>query len=105
MDYTQPITNFGEALGFGGMMVLIGMAAIFAVLFIIYLSLVIFKLVFQGATPKKKPEPKVVVSTPAPVPTVPVADEELIAVLSAAVAMAESENSGMKFRVVSFRRV
>lgn len=32
-------------------------------------------------------------------------DEEIIAVIAAAIAMAESENSGLKFRVVSFRRI
>ena len=49
---------------------------------------------------------------PAPAPVAPVVvaaptvneDEELIAVLAAAIAMAESENLGAKFRVVSFRR-
>ena len=32
-------------------------------------------------------------------------DKEIIAVIAAAIAMAESDNSGMKFRVVSFKRV
>ena len=32
-------------------------------------------------------------------------DEEIIAVIAAAIAMAESENSGLKFKVVSFRRI
>ena len=32
-------------------------------------------------------------------------DEEIIAVIAAAIAMAESENNGLKFRVVSFRRI
>ena len=31
-------------------------------------------------------------------------DEEIIAVIAAAIAMAESESNGLKFRVVSFRR-
>ena len=105
MDYTKPITDFGEALGFGGMMILIGMAAVFSVLFIIFLSLVVFKYAFQGVSAKKS-EPKVVVQAPAPVETnVQSADEEIVAVISAAIAMAESESSGVKFRVVSFRRV
>ena len=33
------------------------------------------------------------------------ADEEIVAVIAAAIAMAESENSGLKFKVVSFRRI
>ena len=32
-------------------------------------------------------------------------DEEIIAVIAAAIAMAESESEGLKFRVVSFRRI
>ena len=31
-------------------------------------------------------------------------DEEIIAVIAAAIAMAESQNAGAKFKVVSFRR-
>ncbi len=31
-------------------------------------------------------------------------DEEIVAVIAAAIAMAESESDGLKFRVVSFRR-
>ncbi len=31
--------------------------------------------------------------------------EEIIAVIAAAIAMAESESNGLKFRVVSFRRI
>jgi Na+-transporting methylmalonyl-CoA/oxaloacetate decarboxylase gamma subunit len=33
------------------------------------------------------------------------ADEEIIAVIAAAIAMAESESNGLKFKVVSFRRI
>ena len=32
-------------------------------------------------------------------------DAEIVAVIAAAIAMAESENSGLKFRVVSFKRI
>jgi hypothetical protein len=32
-------------------------------------------------------------------------DEEIVAVIAAAIAMAESESNGLKFRVVSFRRI
>ena len=32
-------------------------------------------------------------------------DEEFIAVIAAAIAMAESESDGLKFKVVSFRRI
>ena len=51
-DYTQKIVDYGkfefsmlaDALGFGGAMLLIGMATIFSVLITIWLSLVLFKL-------------------------------------------------------------
>ena len=32
-------------------------------------------------------------------------DEEIVAVIAAAIAMAESESNGLKFKVVSFRRI
>ena len=32
-------------------------------------------------------------------------DEEIVAVIAAAIAMAESKSNGLKFRVVSFRRI
>ena len=109
-DYSKPIVDFanlngadfGTAFAFGGTMLLIGMVTIFAVLCIIWACLSIFKVVFHGADKKEKVEPKVVEATPAPAP---VQDGgEIIAAIAAAIAMAESENNGIKFQVVSFRR-
>ena len=114
-DFSKPIVDFsnfefsqlGDALVFGASMLLIGVVAVFAVLCILWLFLAVFKLVLHDL-PKKR-----LANKAAPIITVsesvvesPTVDEgELIAVISAAVAMAESDNSGMKFRVVSFRRV
>ena len=102
MDYTKPIEDVMDKLTFGGMMVLIGMAAVFAVLFVIYLSLVAFKFVFNGKTNKGSP-----VKEAAPIVVAPTDEENddvIIAVIAAAIATAEAENPGKQFRVVSFRR-
>ena len=114
-DYTQKIVDYGkfefsmltDALGFGGAMLLIGMATIFSVLIIIWLSLVLFKLFFHDLPAKKAAKTAVVAETAAPVETVQVVnnnDEEIVAVIAAAIAMAESESSDIKFKVVSFRK-
>ena len=103
IDYTQPIEGVMDKLTFGGMMVLIGMSAVFSVLFIIYLSLVIFKFAFSRSGKKEAKTNEV-----APVAAQPVNeanDDVMIAVIAAAIAAAEAENPGKQFRVVSFRRV
>ena len=96
--------GFFEALGYGGQTVLLGMTAIFAVLIIIWAALALLK-VFLYDIPNKK---TVAPAGPEPTVTAPVAKtedgRELIAVIAAAIAMAESESGGTKFRVVSFRR-
>lgn len=98
-----------ETLGFGAMILGIGMLAIFAVLCLLWGALVLFKIAFYDVPAKKKAVNVEPASAPAPViiPAAPVVaneDEELIAVLAAAIAMAESECLGAKFRVVSFKR-
>ena len=95
--------NFGEVLIFGGQVLLIGMLAVFGVLATIWAVLMISQKIFSV---KKATEPKVAaapIATPAPV-VEQNNDEEIIAVIAAAIAMAESESNGMKFKVVSFRR-
>lgn len=110
-QYTQKIietTSFGETLGFGAMMLGIGLLAVFSVLCIIWGALVVFKIVFYDIPNKKKSSPEAkpaeVIPTPVAAPIAINEDEELIAVLAAAIAMAESETLGAKFRVVSFKR-
>ena len=103
----QPIEDFGEKLIYGGQMLLIGMATIFSVLVLLWLCLVVFKLVFHGL-PQKSPADKnsakvETASAAAPAPQ-QATNDEIVAVIAAAIAAAESESSGLKFRVVSFRR-
>lgn len=107
-QYDQPIRDtlgWAEALGFGGQMLLLGMAAIFAVLGIIWALLTVFKLVFTNAPAKeKKPAPSQATS-PQEAPVYTASDSEIVAVIAAAIAMAESEcGENIKFRVVSFKR-
>ena len=100
------ISQLGEAFLFGGAILLIGMLTIFAVLSILWLFLVVFKLVFHDL-PKKRAEKKPltpVVTADVTPEAKTIDDGELIAVISAAIAMAENDNSGAKFRVVSFKR-
>ena len=97
--------DFISALSFGGQTTLIGMATVFSVLIIIWGALVVFKL-FLYDIPNKKKTASPVVTTPAVQETAPEMkdDSEIIAVIAAAIAAAEAESNGAKFRVVSFRR-
>ena len=93
-------------LSYGGIMVFIGMATVFSVLVLIMLSLYGFKFFFHDLPNKRAAEVK---QAPAPVEQVVEApssnDEEIVAAIAAAIAMAESESAnGTKFRVVSFIR-
>ena len=103
-QYSEKL-NFGEALGFGGQMILLGVGAVFAVLGIIWAILTIFKMVFTNVDKKEKPvkaKEENVVSAPALSYTT---DAEIVAVIAAAIAMAEAESgNNLKFRVVSFKR-
>ena len=114
-DYSKPIIDYsnfdpsqlGQAAGFGGAMILIGMATIFAVLILLWICLVIFKMVFHDLPEKraKAAESEIMDIDYAPAQTSVSADEEeVIAVIAAAIAMAESESDGIKFKVVSFKR-
>ena len=104
--YDDPIIKtegFLETLGFGGMILLIGMLTVIAVLVLIWGALIIFERVFHKDNAKKVKK-----TTPSPVVTVQSAptshDDEIIAAIAAAITMAESESGGAKFRVVSFKR-
>lgn len=97
-----------DALSYGGGVVLLGMATVFAVLTIIWITLIIFKFFFHDLklNTKIKAESHVEKTPdPAPAPASASSDEEIIAVIAAAIAAAESESAnGTKFRVVSFNR-
>ena len=99
--------GFSETVAFGAKILLIGMLTIFAVLCLIWLCLSIFKAVFARSGEKKSVKAakveasEVVASAPLAVSD----DNEIIAVIAAAIAAAESEcANGAKFKVVSFRR-
>ena len=100
IDLTLPDKLFG-----GLMILLIGMLTVFAVLALIWLLLVLFKLAFHDIPAKRKAQSVFEgVVEQEPVSLVNNNDEEIVAVIAAAIAMAESESDGVKFRVVSFRR-
>ena len=105
IDIKQPIENLSDKLLYGGQMLLIGMLTVFSVLGILWITLVLFKLIFHdmlGGKTKKE-----VKAEPTPVYQAPVTNnnEEIIAVIAAAIAMAENEcGGGKQFRVVSFKR-
>lgn len=99
--------GFGETALFGLQVLLLGMAIVFAVLIIIWVALIAFKFVFhdlKSTSVKKDKVAPVKIDEPVVYP-VANADDEIVAVIAAAIAMAESESpSGLKFRVVSFKR-
>ena len=110
IDYSNfEFSSLGDAAAFGGYMVLLGMATIFAVLCLLWGFLVLFKIVFHDLPEKKAREAventKAIVDEAVPAPETKSDDGELIAVIAAAIAMAESESQGMKFKVVSFKRI
>ena len=108
VDVTKPIESAGEKFAYGGQMLLIGMSVVFSVLLILWGALELFHLIvtkLPAALEKKRAK-----ETPAP--TEPVAeivaedeDQEIVAVIAAAIAAANEENPAGSFRVVSFRRV
>ena len=99
LDLTDILTS-------GGTVVLTGLLTVFGVLTVLWLTLVAFKFFFHDLGANKIKATKVVESESAPVVNVPAtSDDEIVAVIAAAIAMAESESStGAKFRVVSFKR-
>ena len=101
-DYTKPVEGFMDRLTFGGFILLLGIAVVFSVLVIIWGALSVFKLYFT----KNESKPKVAIATPvAPVIVESIPDEsEIVAVIAAAIAAAEADSDGTKFKVVSFRR-
>ena len=107
IDISKPIADGVERFSYAGQMLLIGMATVFSVLVVLMLALMLFKLVFHDLPKKqKKTVSDAKPETAAVAPTATVSDdEEIIAVIAAAIAMAENECGGNKqFRVVSFKR-
>lgn len=96
--------GFLDTLTFGLQMLLIGLVAVFAVLGLLWFCLYLFRVCFHDLPAKKAKAQVPVAAEPVPVATPVTDDDEIVAVIAAAIAAAESENSGLKFRVVSFRR-
>ena len=105
-QFTQKNLPFSDVFTSGGMVFITGMLTVFAVLGILWIALMVFKFFFHDLAHSEK-KIKTEKPAPAPVSNAPVAsdDNELVAVIAAAIAMAESECGGStKFRVVSFKR-
>ncbi len=109
-DVTTPIENMGDRLLVAGQTLLLGMAAIFAVLAVLWIVLAIAgKLLSRDVSESKAtsaPAVPTVQAAPAPVaaPVAPVSDdEEIVAAITAAISvMLDKPQSA--FRVVSFRQ-
>lgn len=118
MGFFERLFNFGEEVSnsaplsdrlmMGLQTTLLGMGVIFVVLIILWAVLSVFKLVFYKGKAEKKsvepaPAPAVVERAPtAPTPTAQ-NDEEIVAAITAAIAVM-LDVPQTSFRVVSFRR-
>ena len=99
--------GFAETFLFGGQILLIGMATVFSVLALLFACLTVFKIVFHDIPNKKanSVQKEVVLDTESDDDYGDSNDSEIVAVIAAAIAAAESEsNNAAKFKVVSFRR-
>ena len=115
IDKALPIKGVGNILSYGASRLLIGMGIVFGVLIVLWLSLELLRLVCYDLPNKKKnasSAPKAASApAPAPAPAAPAViaseDDEIAAVIAAAIAAAQAEcgNSSCKFRAVSFKRI
>ena len=99
---TTKVLPFSDAIGSGVQMLILGMLMVFSVLGVIFLALQAFHFacnLFMKKADKKE------VAEPAPVAVVQTNDEEIVAVIAAAIAAAENDTPNARFRVVSFKRV
>lgn len=102
--------SFGALMATAGVNTLLGMGTVFVMLFLMSGLIGLMKYIPQLFEPKRKPVETVPVPVPAPV-AAPAAveedlsnDEELVAVISAAIAAYEGENNVDGFVVRSIRR-
>ncbi len=101
--------SLGEKGALSLKMILMGMGTVFAVLFIIWAVLTVFRLVMDGIKKPKKEKAPVDVAVPAREGDDATDDGVLIAVITAAVAAYREKEAGssgrtVPFRVVSFNR-
>lgn len=114
MDLSQALRTgqgitLGEALSTGGMVTVLGLAIVFLVLIILMIILMLFKVVFYKDSSKKTTVHNEAVKEAEPVAQDTQAkqeinDEELIAVLTAAVA-ASLNTSTYNLHIKSYRRI
>lgn len=104
-DKAKELPGVAEKLQYGSTILLLGIVTVFSVLAIIWLSLILFKIFLHDIPQKKKVQELSAPVIPAAPAVQDTDDEEIVAVIAAAIAMAESEGNGIKFRVVSFRKV
>ena len=104
-QYNQKL-GFLDSITFGGQILLIGMAAVFTVLCIIWGVLTLFKFAFTSKQNVKKNETPTTSAQPTANKVQKTDESEIVAVIAAAIAMAENESgNNVKFRVVSFKRI
>lgn len=105
-------SSFLDRLSLGGQTLLLGMAVVFAMLFVIYLCMIAMQAVFtrKSAKPAKSTASEKPVETPEPamqvtesVPDTQTSDEQLVAAITAAIA-AYTGDAPSSFRVVSFKK-
>lgn len=101
--------SLGEALSMGGKVTALGLTIVFSVLIILMIILFLFKVIFYK-DPSKKKAPKAAETAVESVKAMPkeeakaVDEEELIAVLTAAVA-ASLNTSTYNLKIKSYRRI
>lgn len=117
LDSTAEKMPIGERVTYALQVSLIGMLAVFVVLTIIWGALVLMRIVIEAITKQKNkknkgsdPEEPVIEAPAEAASTVDSDDEQLVAVITAAVAAARAEEAkkdgrtAAGFRVVSFKR-
>ncbi len=99
------ISSVSEALSVGGSVALQGMCIVFSVLVLLMIILMLMKVVFyRDPSKQKKAQNAVAAPTVAPVKEEETDNDELIAVLTAAVA-ASLNTSTYNLKIKSYRRV
>ena len=92
-------------LSMGLQVTVLGMLIVFAVLAVLFLCLLLFRLAFHDLPAKIKQKKSVQPAT-VDVPTETVAnDDVIVAVITAAIMASQDETQEARFRVVSFRRI
>lgn len=104
-------SSFLDRLSLGGQTMLLGLLVVFAMLFVIYLCMMIMQAVFTRRSKKAAKKTVPVMSTEVPAPAVQTTDAaftqtddtQLVAAITAAIA-AYTGDAPSSFRVVSFKK-